>query len=94
MGQEETTVHTSKLFAVDGLATSAVSLGEVATLEHEVGDHTVEARSSIAFFGLPLCELAEVAGGLGDDIVVELEDNSASGLVVDGDIKLLSRKNR
>lgn len=31
------------LLAVDGLATSSVEVGEVTTLEHELGNDTVEA---------------------------------------------------
>ena len=33
-------------------------------------------------------ELAEVAGGLGDDVVIELEDDAARGLAADGNIEL------
>ena len=36
-------------------------------------------------------EFAEVLGGFGDNIVVELEDDATSGLVVDGDIKLVGQ---
>lgn len=32
-------------------------------------------------------ELAEVAGGLGDDVIVELEDDAAEGLAVLGHIE-------
>ena len=34
-------------------------------------------------------ELTEVLGSLGNNIIVELEDDATSGLVVDGDIKLV-----
>lgn len=33
---------TRELVAIDGLAASAVSSGEVTTLEHELRDHSVE----------------------------------------------------
>ncbi len=33
---------TRKLGAIDGLAASAVSSGEITTLEHELGDNSVE----------------------------------------------------
>ena len=33
-------------------------------------------------------ELTEVARGLGDHVVVELEDDAARGLAVDGDVEL------
>lgn len=61
---------------------------EVATLEHEVGDDTVEGRALVAEAMLVRRELAEVARGLGDHIVVELEDDAAEWPAVDGDIKL------
>lgn len=33
-------------------------------------------------------ELAEIAGGLGDDVIVELENNAAGTLAIDSDIEL------
>jgi hypothetical protein len=71
-------VLVGELLAVDGLATSAVATGEVTTLEHEIGDDTVEGRALVAEAVLASAELLEVAGGLGDDVVVELEVNAAS----------------
>ena len=48
-------------------------LGKVTTLEHELGDHTVEARARVAeALGLG-AELTEVAGSLGDLFLVEVE---------------------
>ena len=40
---------------------------------------------------LASCELTEVPGGFGDNIVVELEDDATSGLAVDGDVKLVEQ---
>lgn len=37
-------------------------------------------------------ELAEIAGSLGHDIVVELEDDAAGGFAADGDIELKIRE--
>ena len=62
--------------------------GEVSSLEHELGDDTVEAGSLVSEPVLARSELAEVASGLGDDVVVQLEDDAARGLVVDGDVEL------
>lgn len=62
--------------------------GEVTTLEHEVGDDTVEARALVAEAVLAGAKLTEVARRLGDSIVVELEYDAASRLVRDGDVKL------
>jgi hypothetical protein len=66
-----------ELLAVDGLATSAVATGEVTTLKHEVGDDAVEGGAGIAEAVLASAELAEVAGGLGNDVIVEVEDDTA-----------------
>ena len=86
----EKSVPTSKLLAVDRLATGAVVAGEVASLEHELGDDAVEPRAGVAVPVLPSAQLAEVARGLGDDVVVQLEHNAAAGCAADGDIELRS----
>lgn len=62
---------------VDG---THVATGEVTTLEHELGDDTVELGASIAVALLAGAESAEVLSGLGDDVVKELEVDAA-GLV-------------
>lgn len=56
-----------------------VVVGEVTTLEHEVGDDTVEAGASITEALLTSGKSAEVLGSLGDDIIVQLEDDTAKG---------------
>lgn len=56
-----------------------VLASKVTTLEHELGDDTVERGVLVAEAVLTGAELAEVAGGLGDDVVEELEDNAAHG---------------
>jgi len=50
-----------------------IATGEVTTLEHELGDDTVESRALVAEALLAGAESAEVLGGLGDDIVVKVE---------------------
>lgn len=60
-----------------GGAATDVAAGEVAALEHELRDDTVEGRALVTEAVLASAELTEVAGGLGDDVVVELEDNTA-----------------
>ena len=65
---------------------------EVATLEHEIGNHAVETRASVAESVLASRELTEVASGLGNNIVVQLEHDAARGLVVDGDVELKTRR--
>lgn len=54
-----------------------VALGEVTTLEHELGDHTVETRAGVTEAILTSAKLTEVAGSLGNDLVEELEDDTA-----------------
>lgn len=44
----------------------------VTTLEHEVGDDTVEAGALVAVALLAGAESTEVLGGLGDDVVLEM----------------------
>jgi len=47
-------------------------------------------RASFVSVSLPAgSKLTEVFGGLGNNIIVELEDNATGGLAADGDIKLV-----
>jgi hypothetical protein len=62
-----------------------IATSKVTALEHEVGDDSVEARISEGEFlavsaRVALAKLAEVLGGLGHDVIVEIELNPA-GLV-------------
>lgn len=40
--------RTSEFLAVDGLAAGAVALGEVTTLQHELGDNTMETGTCVS----------------------------------------------
>lgn len=71
-----------ELGAIDRLTTSAVVVGEVTTLEHEVGDHTVERGALVAKALLASSESTEVLSGLGDLLRVEVENNAAQWLAV------------
>ena len=80
--------------SVDGLATSAVTSGEVATLGHEAGDDTVELGSleverlaGLAHALLASAEASEVLSSLGGVRGVESHDDSASSLAADGDVE-------
>ena len=73
-------VLVGELLAVDGLATSAVVVGEVTTLQHELGDHTVEGGASVAEALLAGAESAEVLSGLGRNVLAELHDDTAGSL--------------
>lgn len=48
----------------------------------------MERRALVAEAVLACAELTEVLSGLGNNIVVELEDDAPCGLVVDGDVEL------
>lgn len=65
---------------------------EIAALKHEVGDHTVETRAFVTEIMLVGGKLAEVPRGLGNDVIVKLEDDAPRGLPTDRDIELLSKR--
>jgi hypothetical protein len=54
-------------------------VGEVTTLEHELGDDTVERRSSVTESLLASGKGAEVLGGLWDLVIIQLEGDTAEG---------------
>lgn len=54
-----------------------VAAGEVTTLEHELGDDTVELGARVAEALLARAESAEVLGGAGDLVIVEVEVDAA-----------------
>lgn len=64
-------VLVSKLAAIDGLATSAVVVGEVATLAHEVGNDAVEDAALVTKALLSSAQSTEVLSGLGHHITAE-----------------------
>lgn len=57
-----------------------VATGEITTLEHEVGDDTVELGARVAEALLTGAEGTEVLDGLWDYIVEELEVDAARAL--------------
>ena len=83
----------SEFLAIDGLATSAVATGEVATLSHEASDDTVEG-AALEVEGLAgatdtlltSAESAEVLGGLGR-VSGEGHGDAASSLTTNGDVE-------
>lgn len=54
-----------------------VATGEVTTLEHELGDDTVEGRALVTLTLLSVAEISEVLGGLGNLVGVEVEVDTA-----------------
>lgn len=59
--------------AVDGLSASAVVVGEVTTLAHEIRDHPVETATLVAETLLSGTKRAEVLRRLGDNILPQLK---------------------
>ena len=93
-GMSDSEVFIWELAAVDGLATSAVSSGEVAALGHEAWDDAMELGSlevevfALGAHALLACaESAEVLSGLWGVCGVEGDCDSAGSLATDGDIK-------
>lgn len=80
-------VLVSKLLAVDGLAAGTIVSGKVTTLQHELGNDTVEGGAGVAKALLASAESSEVLGSLGDNVVVELERDTAKRLAVSRDVK-------
>ena len=58
--------------------TTYVTTGEVASLEHEIGNHTVEFRVLVSVSLRAGAESKEVLGSLWDNIIVELEVDTAA----------------
>lgn len=69
-------------------AAGAISLCDVPALNHELGDDAVNCRTRIAEALVARGELAEVAGGVGTDGVVELEYYSSKRIAVDLHIEI------
>lgn len=62
-----------ELVAVDGLAASAVVVGEITTLAHELGDDAVESRSLVAESLLAGAQGTEILGRAWNNVGTKLE---------------------
>ena len=83
-----------KLQAIDGLSSSTISSGEISTLSHEIFDDTMEWWSLVAKWLsrfthalLTSAKGSEVLSSLWHLVSVQLNDDSASQLLANGDIK-------
>jgi len=84
----EREVLISELFSVDGFSTSAVVVGEVSTLAHEVGNDTVERTSLVAESLLTGAKSPEVLRSLGDNIFTKLHGDAPYGLSISANIEI------
>jgi hypothetical protein len=83
-----------KLCAINALTTSAITPGEITTLDHELGNDAVELAALVVerFARLASALLAsdegtEVLGGLGDCLAKQAHHNTSRRLSSDSDIE-------
>lgn len=76
-----------ELATVDGLTTSTVTGSEVTTLQHEIWDHTVERGAGVAEALFTSTQSSEVFSSLWDNVVVQLENDTAQWLTIRFNIK-------
>lgn len=69
-------VLVSELLTIDRLSTSAIVVREVAALQHEVGDDTVEGGALVTEALLASTQSAEVFAGLRSNICSQLKQNN------------------
>ena len=84
----ENKVLIRKLVAIDGFSTRSIVVGEVPSLAHELGNDTVEGRSSITEALLSSAQGAEVFGSFGDYICPELHYDTSGWSASDADVKV------
>ena len=87
LGVLQLEVFISEFLSVDGFSSSAVLLGEVSSLGHEIVDDSVEWGSLVSESLFSSAQSLEVSGGLRDNLVEELENNLSSCVAADFDFK-------
>lgn len=65
-------VLVGELLTIDGLATSAIVVREIAALQHEVGDHAVEGGAFVTEALLASAQRSKVLASFGSDIISKL----------------------
>jgi hypothetical protein len=81
-------VFVREFVSIDRLSTSAVMVGEIPTLTHEIGNDAVKGASSVSKSLFASAQRTEVLGSLGYDIGAQFHDYTASILATDGDIEV------
>ena len=83
-----------KFFAIDALATGAVTSSEVSALQHELRDHAmknasfiVKGDAGIGLSGFARTQLTKIIGCLGNIVPKQPHHDSANRLFIDGDVK-------
>lgn len=76
-----------ELGTIDGLATRAIVVREVAALDHELGDDAMERRALVAEAHLAGAELLEVLRCLRDDRAKKTHGDPADGLATNRDVE-------
>lgn len=69
-------VFISKLVAIDGFATGAIVICEIATLAHKVGNDTMERRALVTETLFTGAESTEILSGLWHNIATELQNKN------------------
>jgi len=77
----------SEFFAINRFATGSIAASEVAALDHEFRNDTMEFATLKAEAFLSGAESAEVLGRLRNDIGVKGELDATSGLTANGDVE-------
>jgi len=88
LGVLELEVLIWELVAVDRLPTSAITPGEVSTLDHEILNDTVEGRPLISKVLLSGGQRSEVLGGLGDCLAIQTHHDATHRLVAMADVEV------
>ena len=73
--------------AVDGIAAGAVAFSEVAALQHELLNDSMEGGAFVALTFRPRAQLGEVGRRLGHDVAEEAKGDGARGFAPDRDIE-------
>jgi len=86
-GMFELKVLVGKFGSIDTLPTSAIMVGEISALKHELGNHAVEAASLVAKSILTGAKLSEITCCLRYDVVVELKDDASKRGAISANFK-------
>ena len=66
---------TFEFFTIDGMTASSVKLGEITSLQHKLGDDTVENCALVSITMLASSEFTKVLCSYRNDVIVKLEDD-------------------